>query len=139
MCSAAIYFFPRVVAKEIMLRCRFPGTERKGTGHEAFNQVLGVAALGAVLGLIAAASAQTVHRHARHPAAAGRQIIVHPRELDVHGRPARAPSPANTTADALDTFAPPGKYMPDIDHTFVGQRGLERWPNNFTVPGCCVP
>ena len=29
--------------------------------------------------------------------------------------------------------------MPKIDHTFVGQRGLDRLPNNFTVPGCCVP
>jgi hypothetical protein len=29
--------------------------------------------------------------------------------------------------------------MPNVDHTFAGVRGLERLPNNFTVPGCCVP
>ncbi len=100
-------------------------------------KVLGAAALGIVFGLTAAASAQTAHRHVRHPAAAGRQIVVHARESYLTAGPGAFAGEYN--GYALDTFAPPGKYMPDIDHTFVGQRGLDRLPNNFTVPGCCVP
>ena len=100
-------------------------------------KVLGVAALGIVLGLSAAASAQTVHRHARHPAAAGRQIVVHARESWLTAGPAAFVGEYN--GYALDTFAPPGEFMPNVDHTFVGVRGLDRIPNNFTVPGCCVP
>lgn len=99
-------------------------------------KVAGVAALGIVLGL-SAASAQTVHRHVRHQGAAGRQIVVHARESDLTAGPVAFPGEFN--GYALDTLQPPGTYMPEIDHTFVGERGLERLPNNFTVPGCCVP
>ena len=47
-------------------------------------------------------------------------------------------SPGDFNSYALNTISPQ-THMPEIDHTFVGQRGLERLPNNFTVPGCCVP
>ncbi len=99
-------------------------------------KILGAAALGIVLGLTAAANAQTAHRHVRHPAAAGRQIIVHPREAWLTAGPGAFVGEYNRYA--LDTVSA-YRYMPDIDHTFVGQRGLDRLPNNFTVPGCCVP
>jgi hypothetical protein len=99
-------------------------------------KILGAAALGVVLGL-SAANAQTVHRHARHPAAAGRQIVVHARESYLTAGPGAFAGEYN--GYALDTFAPPGEFMPNVDHTFAGVRGLERLPNNFTVPGCCVP
>ena len=100
-------------------------------------RALGAAALGVILGLSVSADAQTVHRHARHPAAEGRQIIVHARESWLTAGPGAFPGEYN--GYALDTFAPPGVYEPNIDHTFVGQRGLDRLPNNFTVPGCCIP
>jgi hypothetical protein len=101
-------------------------------------KVLGAAALGVVLGLSVAADAQTLHRHARHPSGeAGRQIVVHPREAYLTAGTVAFVGEYNRYA--VDTFAPIGQYMPNIDHTFTGQRGLERLPNNFTVPGCCLP
>ncbi len=99
--------------------------------------ILGAAALGIVLGLVPAANAQTVHRHVRHPAAAGRQIVVHPRESYLTAGPT---APVGTyNGYALDTFQPVGTFMPNVDHTFVGVRGLNRLPNNYTLPGCCLP
>jgi hypothetical protein len=98
---------------------------------------LGAAALGIVLGLTSVASAQPVHRHVRHPAAAGRQIVVHPRESYLTAGPGAYVGEYN--GYALDTFQPVGTFMPNVDHTFVGVRGLERLPNNYTVPGCCLP
>jgi len=98
-------------------------------------KIFGASVLGVVLGL-SAANAQTVHRHARHPVAVGRQIIVHPRESWLTAGPGAFVGEYN--GYALDTFRP-GQFMPNVDHTFVGVRGLDRLPNNFTVPGCCVP
>ena len=99
---------------------------------------VGAAALGVVLGLSVAADAQTLHRHARYPSAeAGRQIVVHPRQSYLTAGPVAFVGTYDKYA--VDTFAPIGQYMPNIDHTFVGQRGLERLPNNFTLPGCCGP
>ena len=100
-------------------------------------KVLAAATLGTVLGLSAAADAQTVQRHARYPAAAGRQIVVHPRESYLTAGPGAVVGQYN--GYALDTFAPPGVFMPGVDHTTVGLRGQNRLPNNFTVPGCCLP
>ena len=94
------------------------------------------AALGAALCLSCAANAQAVHRHARHPAAAGRVIVVHPRESYLTAGPGASVGQYN--GYALDTINA-NQYMPEIDHTFVGQPGLNRLPNNLTVPGCCVP
>lgn len=101
---------------------------------------LGAFALAIVLGVSAAANAQTIVRHARHPvahpAAVGRQIIVHPRESYLTAGPGAFVGEFDRYA--LDTLQPPGTYMPEIDHTIAGQRGLERLPDNFRVPGCCV-
>ncbi len=95
------------------------------------------AALAMGLGLTGAATAQPVHRHVRHPVAeAGRQIIVHAAESYLTLGTGASPGDFNNYA--LNTVTPLN-HMPEIDHTFVGQRGLERLPNNFTVPGCCVP
>jgi hypothetical protein len=103
-------------------------------------KVLGATALGILLGLSAAANAQTIHRHARHPAAAGRQIVVHPRESYLTAGPgAFVGEYGGVEGYALGTVSGYPWNMPTIDHTFAGQRGLERLPNNFTVPGCCVP
>lgn len=99
-------------------------------------EMLGVAALGAALSLSWAANAQTVHRHVRHPVAAGHQIIVHARESYLTAGPGADPGQYN--GYALDTLSP-GQFVPYVDHTFVGVRGLDRLPNNFTVPGCCLP
>ena len=99
--------------------------------------ILGAAALAAVLGLASAAGAQPIHRRAPHPAAAGRQIVVHPRESFLTAGPGASVGEYN--GYALDTFQPVGQYMPNTDHTFVGLRGEDRLPNNYTVPGCCLP
>jgi hypothetical protein len=99
-------------------------------------KMLGIAALGAALVVSGAANAQTVHRHARHPAAAGHQIVVHARESYLTAGPGADPGQYN--GYALDSISPT-QYMPEIDHTTVGLRGQNRLPNNFTVPGCCNP
>ncbi len=100
-------------------------------------KVIGAAGLGIVFGLTFAANAQTVHRHVRHPAAAGRVIVVHPRESYLTAGPTAYVGEYN--GYALDTLQPPGQYMPKIDNTFVGLRGQDRLPNNLTLPGCCAP
>ena len=99
-------------------------------------KMLRIAALGAALVAAGAASAQTVHRHARHPAAAGHVIVVHPRPSYLTAGPGADPGQYN--GYALDSLAPT-QYMPEIDHTNVGLRGQNRLPNNFTVPNCCAP
>lgn len=99
-------------------------------------KMLAAAAFGAALCLSWAANAQTVHRHARHPAAAGHVIVVHPRESYLTAGPGADPGQYN--GYALDLLGPT-QYMPDIDHTTVGLRGQNCLPNNFTVPGCCNP
>jgi hypothetical protein len=126
----------RIAAKEIMFTCTVAGNGKE-RAMKCKLEILGAAALGVVLGLSAAADAQTVQRHARHPAAAGRQIVVHARESWLTAGPGAVVGQYNSYA--LDTFAPPGVFMPHVDNTFVGVRGLERLPNNFTVPGCCLP
>ncbi len=100
-------------------------------------KLMGAAALGLALGFSSAADAQALHRHQRHPAAEGRQIIVHPRESYLTA--GTGASVGEYNAYALDTFSPPGIYLPYVDHTTVGLRGQDRLPNNFTVPGCCAP
>ncbi len=94
-------------------------------------------ALGTLLGCASAADAQTVHRHARHQAAEGRQITVYGRELYLT---AGTSAPVGTyNSYALDSISSTAPFMPFVDHTTVGVRGLERLPNNMTVPGCCTP
>jgi hypothetical protein len=127
----------RIVAKEIMFQRTFACAQRRERAMKSSIKGLGAAALGIVVGLTFAVSAQAAHRHVRHPAAEGRQIVVHPRESYLTAGPGAFFGDYN--GYALDTLSPPGTYMPEIDHTFSGQRGLDRLPNNFTVPGCCVP
>lgn len=107
----------------------------------------GMASLGLALALAGAANAQTVHRHhARHMAVvdasaahaharAGRQITVHARESWLTAGTMASPGEFNSYASW--TVTPMNR--PVVEFTFVGMRGLERLPNNFTVPGCCVP
>ncbi len=95
-------------------------------------RIHGAAALGVVLGLTSAANAQTVQRHAT-----GRHIVVHPRESYLTAGPGASVGEHN--GYALDTFQLPGEFLPKIDHTFLGMRGEDRLPNNYTLPGCCVP
>jgi len=100
-------------------------------------KLMGAAALGLSLGFSSAADAQALHRHLRHPAAEGRQIIVHPRESYLTA--GTGASVGEYNAYALDTLQPPGTFMPSVDHTTVGLRGQNRLPNDFTAPGCCAP
>ena len=102
-------------------------------------KLLGVATLAAAISLSCAANAQTVHRHVRHhPVAEGHRIIVHARESWLTAGPGAFRGTYNSYA--LDTVTPGiAQFEPNLDHTFVGVRGLNRLPNNFTVPGCCVP
>ncbi len=95
------------------------------------------AALGLALSLASAADAQPAHRHARHPAAEGRQITVYGRESYLTAGPGAFVGQYN--GYALDTLQPPGTFIQAIDHTNAGLRGQNRLPNNFTVPGCCLP
>ncbi len=95
----------------------------------------GAVALGC---FVTTAEAQTVHWHARHPAADGRQIVVHARESYLTAGPGASVGSYN--GYALDTISSgTAPFMPFVDHTTVGVRGLDRLPNNFTVPGCCAP
>jgi hypothetical protein len=98
----------------------------------------GAVALGCLVGLVSTADARMLHRHARHPAAEGRQIVVHARESYLTAGPGASVGAYNGYALATVTpgMAP---HMPFIDHTTVGLRGQNRLPNNFTVPGCCGP
>lgn len=101
-------------------------------------QILAAATLAAVLVLPGAANAQTAHRHARHPAAEGRDITVHAREAWLTA--GTAVPFGSRSGYVLSTFAGGGTtFTPNVDHTTVGVRGLDRMPNNFTVPNCCVP
>jgi hypothetical protein len=100
-------------------------------------QILGVAAFGIALGLSCAADAQTARRHVHHITPEGHVIVVHPRESFLTAGTGASFGEFNSYA--LDTFRVPGQFMPAVDNTFVGVRGLDRMPNNFTVPGCCFP
>ena len=99
----------------------------------------GAVALGILFGFAAAADAQTVHRRpVRHPAAEGHHIVVHAREAYLTAGPTAPIGSYN--GYALDTVSPGfAPFMPFVDHTTVGVRGLERLPSNLTVPGCCTP
>ena len=99
-------------------------------------QMVGAVALGVLLGCVSA-DAQTARRHARHPAAEGHQIVVHARESYLTAGPI---APVGTyNGYALSTVSSAAPFMPFVDQTTVGVRGLERLPNNFTLPGCCTP
>jgi hypothetical protein len=95
--------------------------------------LFGAVALGIVLAS-SCAEAQTVHHRAKHlPAAgaAGRQIIVRPRVEPWLTLGTWAPV-GSRQAYALDTFRPAQRTADQ--GTFVGVRGLDRLPNDVSLP-----
>jgi hypothetical protein len=116
---------------------RLVARPRLGVDMKRSFKALAAVALAAAFVLPSIADAQTAHRHARHPAAGGRDITVHATESWLTaGTGATVGQFSNY---ALDTFSSPTTFNPNIDHTTVGVRGLDRMPNNLTVPNCCVP
>jgi hypothetical protein len=97
-------------------------------------RLLGAATLAAVFGSSCLASAQTVHHRPRHPAAS-HQITVHARESWLTAGTGASVGAHN--AYVLDTLKPPQRDT--IQGTFVGQRGLDRLPNQFSLPGSNAP
>jgi hypothetical protein len=93
--------------------------------------LLGAVALGIVLAS-SCAEAQTVHRHARHPAAAGRQITVRKGVEPWLTLGTWAPV-GSRNGYALDTLRPPLRRN-EVQGTFVGMRGSDRLPNGVRLP-----
>ena len=101
-------------------------------------RVLSAAALVAAILAPVDADAQTAHRRMRHPAAEGRDITVNARESWLTAGTSAPVGSLNNYV--LSTFNGGGTtFVPNVDHTIVGVRGLQRMPSNFTVPNCCVP
>ncbi|MGB7973284.1 MAG: hypothetical protein WCF81_02805 [Roseiarcus sp.] len=92
--------------------------------------LIGAAALGIVLAT-SFADAQTVHRRAHHPTAAGRQIIVRQGVEPWLTLGTWAPV-GSRNGYALDTLRPPQRNT--VQGTFVGMRGNDRLPNDFSLP-----
>ncbi len=92
--------------------------------------LLGAAALGMVLAS-SCAQAQTVHHRVHHPAAAGRQIIVRQGVEPWLTMGTWAPV-GSRNGYALDTLRPPQRYS--NEGTFVAPRGLDRLPNDISLP-----
>jgi hypothetical protein len=97
-----------------------------------------VSLLGAVtLGIALASSsagAQTVHHRAKHPAAAGaagRQITVHEGVQPWLTLGTWAPV-GSRQGYVLDTLRPPQRTS--NEGTFIGVRGLDRLPNDISLP-----
>jgi hypothetical protein len=87
-------------------------------------------ALGIVLASTSA-DAQTVHHRVKHPAPAGRQIIV--REATPSWLTLGTWAPVGSRQGyVLDTFRPPQRYS--NEGTFVAPRGLDRLPNDVSLP-----
>jgi len=95
--------------------------------------LFGAVALGAVLASSCAAQAQPVHHRVHHhPApAAGRQITVRKGVEPWLTLGTWAPV-GSRQGYALDTFRPPQRYS--NEGTFVAPRGLERLPNDVSLP-----
>jgi hypothetical protein len=92
--------------------------------------LLAAAALGIVL-VSSCAQAQTVRHRAQHPAAAGRQIIVREGVEPWLTLGTWAPV-GSRNGYALDTLRPPQRTS--NEGTFVGARGLDRLPNDISLP-----
>ena len=92
--------------------------------------LLGTLTLGIVLASSCAAEAQTVHHRARHQAAAGREITVRARESWLTA--GTGASVGSRHAYVLDTLKP---FQRDtVQGTFVGVRGIDRLPNQYSLP-----
>ncbi len=92
--------------------------------------LLGAAALGIVLAS-SCAQAQPVHHRVHHPVAAGRQIIVRQGVEPWLTLGTWAPV-GSRDGYALDTLRPPQRYS--NEGTFVAPRGLDRLPNDGSLP-----
>jgi hypothetical protein len=96
--------------------------------------LFGTVALGIVLASSSAAEAQTVHHRAHHPAAtaeAGRQILVR-RGVEPWLTLGTWAPVGSRQGYALDTLRPPQRTSNET--TFVGVRGLDRLPNDISLP-----
>lgn len=90
---------------------------------------------GVALGIALAAScaqAQTVHHKARQPAAAGRQITVHERGVEPWLTLGTWAPAGSRNGYVSDTFRPPQRDA--VQNTFVGVRGIDRLPNEHSLP-----
>jgi hypothetical protein len=92
-------------------------------------------ALGFALASSSAARAQDSVQ-LRHPTPAGHQIIVHPRQPPPLTNGTGA-SVGSRHSYVLDTLNPPQRDA--VQGTFVGQRGLDRLPNQYSLPQSNVP
>jgi hypothetical protein len=90
---------------------------------------LGAVAFGIVVAS-SSAEAQTVHHRAHHPAAAGHQITVHARESWLTA--GTGASVGSRNAYVYDTLRP--FQRTSNEGTFVGVRGLDRLPNDISLP-----
>jgi len=92
--------------------------------------LVGAVALGVVFASTCA-DAQPVHHRAKHPAPAGRQIIVRHAVEPWLTLGTWAPV-GSRQAYALDTLNPPQRTA--SEGTFVGMRGADRLPNDVSLP-----
>jgi hypothetical protein len=90
----------------------------------------GAAALGFVFAT-SCAQAQTTHHRVHHPAAEGHQIIVRQGVEPWLTLGTWAPV-GSRQGYALDTLQPPQRTS--IEGTFSGVRGIDRLPNNGSLP-----
>ena len=93
--------------------------------------LLGAVALGIALASTSA-DAQTVHHRAKHPAPAGRQIVVRHGVEPWLTLGTWAPV-GSRQGYALDTLRPPLQRN-TVQGTFVGMRGNDRLPNDIHLP-----
>jgi hypothetical protein len=98
-------------------------------------RLLAAVALGIALASSCMARADTIRT--RHPAAAGHQIIVHPRQPPPPLTNGTGASVGSRQGFVLDTLNPPQRDS--VQGTFVGQRGLDRLPNQYSLPQSNVP
>jgi hypothetical protein len=94
--------------------------------------LVGAIALGMVFASTSA-YAQTVHHRAKHPAAAGRQITVSKGVEPWLTLGTWAPV-GSRQGYALDTFRPPQAQRTANQVTFQGVRGIDRLPNDGSLP-----
>ena len=92
--------------------------------------LVGAVALGIVFASTCA-NAQPAHHRVKHPAPAGRQIIVRQGVEPWLTMGTWAPV-GSRNGYALDTLRPPQRYS--NEGTFVAPRGLDRLPNDVSLP-----
>jgi hypothetical protein len=113
-------------------RSVYTGAGERGALMTHPISLLGAAALGVVLA-ISCADAQTVHHRAKHPAEAGRQIIVRQGVEPWLTLGTWAPV-GSRQGYALDTFQAPQAQRTANQMTIQGVRGIDRLPNDVSLP-----